>query len=174
MLFFFGVLLFILVNIGYHIIVLNLEYEKRVLTKLFNEKAFKVHAFVSMTLWTVTGLIILAFQLLDHPNFHNFPPMSAIGGIFLVIGIFIGLMGYLALGLTRSLHYNFFFEMTENVVKRGIYKYLDNPQYEGLFFILLGFAFLTDSLYNLIIFLEVLILMVLLKYIEDKPIDVSR
>jgi protein-S-isoprenylcysteine O-methyltransferase Ste14 len=158
------------VNIGYHIIVLYFEYEKKVLTKLFEEKAFKVHAFVSMTLWIVTGLMIIAFQLLDHPKFHDFPPMSIIGGIFLIIGIVLGSLGYLTLGLTRSLHYNFFSEITERVVKKGIYKYIDNPQYEGLFFILLGFALLTDSLYNLVIFLEVLILMVLLKYVEDKPI----
>ena len=163
-------LTFIFINVGYHITILYFEYERKFLTEIFHDRAFIVHAIISMTLWSLNALFIFALQFSDHPSLHNFPPMSMIGGIFLVIGIIIGLLGYLTLGLSRSLHYNFFFPSKKTVVTKGIYKYLYNPQYEGFFLILLGFALFTDSLYNLFIFLEFLILIPLLSYIESKPL----
>ncbi len=163
-------MLFIFINLSYHIIVLYFEYEKKVLTKILKTKAFTFHSFISMTLWSINGLMIVAFQLSDHPVLHNFQPISLLGGIFLVIGIIIGTLGYLTLGLVRSLHYNFFYDIENKIILKGIYSYLSNPEYVGFLFILLGLAFLTDSLYNLIIFLEFLILIIPLKYIEDKPI----
>jgi len=163
-------MLFTFINLSYHIIILYFEYEKKVLTSIFHNQAFNIHSLISMALWSINGLMILALQFSDHPKFHNFPPLSIIGGIFFVIGVILGLLGYLTLGLVRSLHYNFFFKIDQKIVRKGIYKYLDNPEYEGLLLILLGYALYTDSLFNLIIFLEFLILIVPLKFIEDKPL----
>ena len=163
-------MLFTFANLSYHIIILYFEYEKKVLTNLFHSKAFTVHSLISMALWSLNGLMVIALQFSDHPKFHNFPPMSIIGSIFFIVGVILGLLGYLTLGLVRSLHYNFFFKIEYKIIKKGIYKYLNNPQYVGLFLILLGYALYTDSLYNLIIFLEFFILVSILKYIEDKPL----
>ncbi|MHA1226325.1 MAG: methyltransferase [Candidatus Hodarchaeales archaeon] len=142
------------------------------MTNIFHEKAFLIHSLISMTLWSVNGLMVIALQLTEHPTLLNNQSLSILGNLLLVIGVIIGLWGYLTLGMTRSLHYNFFAQMkSENkVVTTGIYSYIKDPEYLGLFLILLGLTLASDSFYNFLIFVEFSILLIPLKIVEDKPL----
>ena len=84
-------------------------------------------------------------------------------------GSILSIWGFIILGIKRSLCLNFFKEGVP-IVKSSIYKYIKNPEDYGLWLALLGLAFFTGSLYNLVIALEFVVLMIPHMIIENIPL----
>lgn len=77
----------------------------------------------------------------------------------LISGLIVALWALKLLGIKRALCLNFF-EENVPVVKRSLYKYINNPLDYGFWIALIGFALFTGSMYNLIIAGEFIIVMI--------------
>jgi protein-S-isoprenylcysteine O-methyltransferase Ste14 len=91
------------------------------------------------------------------------------GLILLLSGIILASWAFKLLGLRRSLCVNFF-EENIPVVKTSVYKYIKNPQDNGLWAGLVGLAIFTGSIYNLVIALEFITIMIPHQILENKPL----
>jgi protein-S-isoprenylcysteine O-methyltransferase Ste14 len=119
--------------------------------------------------WAVSFCLILFLQFKKHPFFHNSAVLKYAGLIFLVTGLVIAIWGLCLLGVKRSFGLNFF-EENVPVVKKSLYKTIKNPEEYGFWMAVLGFAFFTRSLFNLVIALEFIILMIPHLLIENIPL----
>ena len=87
----------------------------------------------------------------------------------MVSGLVIAIWGFCLLGVKRSFGLNFF-EQNVPVVKKSLYKTIKNPEEFGFWMTVLGFAFFTRSLFNMVIALELIILMIPNIFIENIPL----
>ncbi|MGM0568143.1 MAG: methyltransferase [Elusimicrobiota bacterium] len=148
---------------------LCIQYKKNKMTEYFGDKDFKVHSLITSFLWFFMFLLFFLLQLEKHPSFHNIEIFRLAGAILLVLGLIVCLWAFLLMGIKRSLAVNFY-RSNIPLQKSGIYKYLKNPETAGLCWALIGFAFFTSSLYNIIIAFEFTILMIPHTIIENKPL----
>jgi protein-S-isoprenylcysteine O-methyltransferase Ste14 len=112
---------------------------------------------------------MIALQFERHPLFHQSIILRHLGLILLIGGAVLALWGFKLLGLKRSLGLNFF-EEDVTVVQKSLYKYVKNPEDYGLWMILLGFALLTRSTYNLVIAIEFIVIMIPHIILESRPL----
>lgn len=166
---FLSTIFFIFLMIVLHCVSLYSEIKWKKMTSLFKNNAFFVHSFMSLTTWTVTFVLIVILQLNDYPRFLLPDIVIFLGYPIIVLGIIIAMSGFVTLGLRRSLHINIFDPSTIKKIGTGIYKFINDPEYLGFYIILIGFICVTDSIYNLVITLEFLILMIPLRTIENIP-----
>ncbi|MFO7889154.1 MAG: methyltransferase [bacterium] len=154
-----------------HIESLFLILQKRgqLLTKWFGKYAFKIHAAITLSLWSITFILIFFLQLHSHPQFHDHLFLKYTGSIATVAGLILAVWGFSLLGLKRALCLNFY-EKNVPQVKKSLYKYIKNPLDIGLWTALLGFALWTGSLFNLIIAGEFILVMLPHIRLENKPL----
>jgi len=72
--------------------------------------------------------------------------------------------------LIKKSRFNFF-ERYVLIVKTSLYKYIKNPMDIGLWMALIGFAFFTRSIYNLIIAIEFVVIMIPHIMLENIPLQ---
>jgi protein-S-isoprenylcysteine O-methyltransferase Ste14 len=149
---------------------LTLQLKGRKLTKWFGKNAFNIQMIFTGSFWFVTFFLIIILQFDEHPSFHNCIILKYIGLILLVGGIIMGAWPFRLLGLKRSLCLNFFEEKVP-IVKHPLFKYVKNPEDYGLWIALVGFALFTESLYNLAIAVEFIIIMMPHIKLENKPME---
>ena len=87
----------------------------------------------------------------------------------MVTGISIAVWGFIILGFKRSMCLNFYRKDIE-IVRAKLYQYIKNPLDYGLWTLLVGYALLSTSLYNLTIAIEFIIVMIPHIYVENIPI----
>jgi protein-S-isoprenylcysteine O-methyltransferase Ste14 len=170
---FFLSLISIFVAINGETLLLVLQYKRKLLSKLFSDKAFLIHAILALFFWTIMcGLFIfLQLFLVDHPKFHNNPLLAGFGFILILIGLIISVLGFYQLGLKKSLCINFYEEKySDSVINSSIYRYFSNPEDLGLWFMLIGLTFITGSILNAILSLEFILLMISHINIENIPL----
>jgi len=148
---------------------LRLQLKGKKLSKWFGKKAFTIHAWLISILWSLTFLMIFILQYFEHPYFHEFYILSSLGLIFILFGLGIAILALFLLGIKRALHLNFFKDKVQ-VINSSLYKYFENPITYGFWMALIGFAFFTRSLYNLIIAIEFILLMIPVMLIENIPV----
>ena len=150
-------------------LLLILQRKGKYVTKWLGRYAFTFHAFLTIVLWIITFVLIFILQLRSHPRFHNYLIIQYTGLVLTIAGVLLALWGFSLLGLKRALCLNFY---QENVpmVTRSIYKYIKNPLDIGLWTALIGFAFWTDSIYNLIIAVVFILVMIPHIWLENKPL----
>ena len=102
--------------------------------------------------------------------FHFDRFFQLIGLVLLVTGLVVSTWGFIILGVKRSLCLNFF-EENVPVVKSSIYRYLRNPEVNGFWAAMAGFALFTRSYYNLIIAVEYILLMIPHSKLENRPLN---
>jgi protein-S-isoprenylcysteine O-methyltransferase Ste14 len=161
-------IVFVFLTISVESLMLALQLGGRKLTRWFGEKAFTVHALVTVCFWVVTSCLLLALQFHDHPSLHGIPALRYVGIGLLVVGAAVALWAFVLLGPRRSLCLNFF-EKGVPTVTRSLYKYLRNPMDLGMCVALAGLAAATDSIYNLIVGLEFIALMIPHAMLENRP-----
>jgi protein-S-isoprenylcysteine O-methyltransferase Ste14 len=162
-------LIFVFLTISVESVNFILQWKGKKLTRWLGQNAFKYHAVATGLLWAITFCLMVALQFKRHPLFHQSIILKHLGLILLIGGAVLALWGFKLLGWKRSLGLNFF---EENVpgVKESIYKYVKNPEDYGLWMILLGFALLTRSTYNLVIGVEFIVLMIPHIMLESRPL----
>lgn len=138
---------------------LILQLKGRKLTKWFGSRAFALHMVITGGLWVITFIVILLLQMKDHPIFHERIVLQYTGFVLLIGGGAVTLWAFRVLGLKRALCLNFF-EEGVTAATEGPYNYFSNPLDYGLWTALIGFAFLTGSLYNLVIAVEFIMVMI--------------
>ena len=157
-----------------HYLSLYLQYRYRVYTIFFKKRDFFVHFIFTSLLWIIWILLFFVFFPND-PNynlpFYNqlFKPFGFIMSIFGLILIILS--GYL-LGLRRAWGIRYFEKNYKNdIEKRGPYKYLNNPIYDGFILFFLGKALANNSIFYLLISLECYLLFnVFLSSFENKEV----
>jgi len=167
---FYAIVLLIILMVVMHCVDLYSEIKFKKMTQLFKQKAFFIHSFMSLTTWSLSFFLIFVLQFTDQPRFE-FPEILILSGLpIMILGIILSMIGYLTLGLKRSLHSNVFYPNTSKRIKKGIYKYISDPEYIGFYMILIGLTLITTSFYNLIITIEFILVMIPLRIIENMPI----
>lgn len=146
-----------------------LQLKRRKFSQWFGKNAFKVHMAITGFFWSVSSLLIVILQFKKHPFFHNSAVLKYAGLIVLASGLFISIWGFRLLGVKRSFGLNFF-EDSVPVVKKSLYKTIKNPEEYGFWMAVLGFALFTQSLYNLVIALEFIILQIPHMFVENIPL----
>jgi protein-S-isoprenylcysteine O-methyltransferase Ste14 len=161
--------IFVFLTISVESVNFIFQWKGKKLTRWLGQNAFKYHALTTGLLWTITFCLMIALQFERHPLFHQSIILRHLGLILLIGGAVSALWGFKALGLKRSLGLNFF-EENVPVVRGSIYKYVKNPEDYGLWMILLGFALLTRSSYNLVIAAEFIVIMIPHIMLESWPL----
>lgn len=162
-------ILFIFLSIFLESVNLILQIKGKKLTKWFGNRAFTVHAIITLSFWGLSWFFLVLVQFYQHPVFHDILFLKILGIILLIIGGVISSWGYILLGLKRSLCLNFF-EDDVSIEEHTLFKYLKNPEDFGLWILLAGFALFTGSVYNLIFFIEYVVLMVPHIFLESVPL----
>lgn len=87
----------------------------------------------------------------------------------MIIGAVLAIRAFSIFGLKRTLCINFYRRDIE-VIKSSLYKYINNPMDYGLWAFLVGFAFFSRSLQNLLIAGVFIVVMIPHIMIENIPI----
>lgn len=151
--------IFVFLTIFVESVNLLLQLRGRKLTKWLGKNAFNFHMKSTLFFWVITFCLIVILQFNEHPVLHNNSIVKCIGLIMLISGLIVALWALKLLGIKRALCLNFF-EENVPVVKRSLYKYINNPLDYGFWIALIGFALFTGSMYNLIIAGEFIIVMI--------------
>ena len=146
------------------IIILYLQKTYKLLSRIFGSYAFYIHGALSLINWCVLGTVVIMLQYEQHPQFNFLP--STLWVILLLVGILISSLAFAQLGLRRSLHINFY-QLNIPTLRTEIYLYLKNPEYTGFWMILIGLTMLTQSWYNLLLTIFIIILMIPLQVLEN-------
>jgi protein-S-isoprenylcysteine O-methyltransferase Ste14 len=149
---------------------LILQLKGRTLSRWFGKNAFRIHMTTTATLWVITFCLIVYLQFGKHALFHSSIILKYAGLSLLIVGLILAFWAFRLLGLKRALCLNFF---EDNVpeVKESLYKYLKNPLDYGIWMMLVGFAVFTQSVYNLVIAVEFIIIMIPHIILENKALN---
>ena len=166
---FFLTLIFAFLAIFVESINLILQLKGKRLTKWFGKNAFSIHMLTTAFFWAITFCLIVYLQFGNHPLFHSSIILKYAGLSLLIVGLLLAFWAFKLLGLKRALCLNFFKENVP-VVKESLYKYIKNPLDYGIWMVLVGFAIFTQSIYNLVIAVEFIIIMTPHIILENKPL----
>jgi protein-S-isoprenylcysteine O-methyltransferase Ste14 len=149
---------------------LILQLNGRKLSRWFGTNAFRIHMITTSSFWVITFCLIIYLQFGKHPLFHSSIILKYTGLILLIVGVITAFSAFRLLGLRRALCLNFF---EDNVpkVRESLYKYVKNPLDYGIWMVLVGFAIFTQSVYNLVIAAEFIIIMIPHIILENKALS---
>ena len=165
--------IFVFLTVFVESVNLLLQLKGKILSRWFGKNAFVIHAVITLAFWTVAFCFVFALQFEKHPHFHNSDFLKYVGFALMIPGLIMAVWGFKLLGLKRALCLNFFKENIQ-LIDHPLYHYVKNPTDYGFWFMLLGFALFSQSLYNLIIALEFIILMIPHIYLENVPLKVKK
>ena len=165
--------IFVFLTVFVESVNLLLQLKGKILSRWFGKNAFVIHAVITLAFWTVAFCFVFALQFEKHPYFHNSDFLKYVGFALMIPGLIMAVWGFKLLGLKRALCLNFF---KENVplIDHPLYYYVKNPSDYGFWLMMLGFALFSQSLYNLIIVLEFIILMIPHIYLENVPLKINN
>jgi protein-S-isoprenylcysteine O-methyltransferase Ste14 len=123
--------------------------------------------------WVMEFCLMVILQFEDHPLFSTNVSLKYVGSILLISGLILVYWSLRLLGLKRALCLNFF-QQNVPVVRKSLYKYIKNPLDYGIWLALVGFAIFTQSIYNLVIAVEFIIIMISHIALENKPLNKQR
>jgi protein-S-isoprenylcysteine O-methyltransferase Ste14 len=166
-------LLFAFLAIFVESVSLILQLKDRRLSRWFGTKAFGIHMITTSTFWVITFCLIVYLQFSKHPPFHSSIILKYAGLSLLIAGVILAFWAFRLLGLKRALCLNFFEDNVPEVTG-SLYRYLKNPLDYGVWMTLVGFAIFTQSVYNLVIAVEFIIIMVPHIILENKALNKQR
>jgi protein-S-isoprenylcysteine O-methyltransferase Ste14 len=131
------------------------------LARWWGPNAFAVYNVITLAPWTAVVVLYSLLQFTQHPALPwEGRWLQVIGGFLIVIGTSLALWVAVLFGPARLNGVRFFLPASVKVrVVSGPFRRLENPMYSGYFLLLLGIALLRNSLYDLAIALESLILL---------------
>ena len=131
------------------------------LSRWWGGRAFAIYNLITLIPWVAFLLTYVTLQFRQHPLLPwSSLWLQVIGGILAVLGAFLALWVATLFGPARLNGSRHFTGATEEErIKSGPFRWIDNPMYTGYFLVLLGIALWQNSLYDLIIALEALLLL---------------
>jgi len=120
-------------------------------------------------LWIITALIFTALQFQPHPGVAPRSGIIAAAVAMMLTGGAVAVGGVLILGWRRSLCLNFY-EPATPVCSHRLFRLVRHPMDYGFWLLLMGFAWLTGSYYNLLVALTWIGLMIPHQVIENWPL----
>lgn len=138
-----------------------LQQRGETLTRRLGRYAFPAYNFVTLVPWAAFVVTYAILQLESHPGL----PLSgmwvqALGVLLFLVGSFLAGWVAVLLGPARLNGLRFFDPaIRRDRVLSGPFRLMRNPMYTGFFLVFLGAAFWKDSLYDLAIALESLVLL---------------
>ncbi len=162
-------LAFVFLTVSVESLVFILQLKGHKFSQWFGKNAFRVHIIITGFFWALSFCFILLLQFKKHPLFHNSVVLKYAGLMVLISGLIIAIWGFCLLGIKRSFGQNFFEEKVP-VLKKSLYKSIKNPEEYGFWMAVLGFALFTQSLVNLVIAFEFIILMIPHMCVENIPL----
>jgi protein-S-isoprenylcysteine O-methyltransferase Ste14 len=131
------------------------------LTRWWGSRAFAIYNVITLIPWTAFVLVYVMFQFTPHPALPwEGLWLQVLGGILIFAGVYVALWVGILLGPARLNGVRFFDPaLQEERAVSGPFRWLENPMYTGYFLVLLGVALLRNSLYDVVIALESLLLL---------------
>lgn len=131
------------------------------LTRWWGIHAFAIYNIITLLPWTAFVLVYVVFQFTEHPALPwEGLWLQVTGGILIFAGVSVALWVAILLGPARLNGRRFFQPaLQEERVVSGPFRWLENPMYTGYFLMFLGIALLRNSLYDVVIALESLLLL---------------
>jgi protein-S-isoprenylcysteine O-methyltransferase Ste14 len=130
------------------------------LTRWWGSRAFSIYNVITLIPWTAFALVYLVLQFTPHPALPwEGLWLQVFGGLLIFIGASVALWVAILLGPAKLNGLRFFKPLREEQVVSGPFRWLKNPMYTGYFLVFLGVALLKNSLYDLAIALESLLLL---------------
>ena len=131
------------------------------LSRWWGGRAFSIYNFITVAPWTAFLLLYVTLQFRQHPELP-WPSLwvQVLGVVLVLAGAVLALQVAILLGPARLNGLRHFTGATgvERIVS-GPFRWMDNPMYTGYFFVLLGVALWKNSLYDLVIASESLLLL---------------
>lgn len=131
------------------------------LSRLWGARAFSIYNFVTLVPWAAFLLFYVTLQFKHHPQLP-WPSLwlEILGAVLAVSGAALALWVATLFGPARLNGLRHFTGATnEERILTGPFRWMNNPMYTGYFLILLGIALWQNSLYDLVIALESLLLL---------------
>jgi protein-S-isoprenylcysteine O-methyltransferase Ste14 len=131
------------------------------LTRWWGTHAFAIYNVITLIPWAAFVLVYVVFQFTEHPALPwEGIWLQIIGGILIFAGLSEALWVAILLGPARLNGLRFFSpSLQKERVISGPFRWLENPMYTGYFLVFLGIALLRNSLYDVVIALESLLLL---------------
>ncbi len=140
---------------------ISLQQASSRLSKWWGSRAFFFYNIITLIPWVAFVLSYVVLQFEAHPPLPlEGRWLQIIGGILFLSGTSLALWVAKLMGPARLNGLRHFApELEEERVTSGPFQWLKNPMYTGYFLVLLGVAFSINSLYDLAIALESLLLL---------------
>ncbi len=138
-----------------------LQHTSGRLSSWWGSLAFPIYNVITLIPWAAFALAYVTLQFRQHPPlpWSNLW-LQVIGGILVVSGTCLSVWVATLFGPARLNGLRHFAGATkEERIASGPFRWIDNPMYTGYFLILLGIALWQNSLYDLVIALESLLLL---------------
>lgn len=128
---------------------------------------WQLHFFFNGILWFLLFALLVAFQFKTPPIY--FPLwLKVLGGISIFTGLFLAIKSFSLLGINRAMGIRFFFPERAKRISSNIYRFLNNPMYDGFLLILIGAGFIFGIVTDFIIgFTSFILLNIFLASIEN-------
>lgn len=156
-----------------HYLSLKIQDRYQFYTKTFGKFGFWIHFILTFLLWIYLGKLLSGVSL---PSLGllpiSFRGMEAVGDILNVAGTVAIIWSILILSIKRMWGVRYFERQThERFEKRGPYRLLNNPMYNGFSLLFLASAFINNSSSHLFLSIESFVLFGLLSKFENKRIN---
>ena len=131
------------------------------LSRWWGGRAFAIYNLITLIPWVAFLLTYVTLQFEQHPTLPwSSLWLQVIGGFLALSGAVLALWVARLFGPARLNGLRHFIGATdEERIGYGPFRWIDNPMYTGYFLILMGIALWQNSLYDLIIALESLLLL---------------
>lgn len=134
-------------------------------------KLWKLHLYSNGTLWVVlAGWIVTVQFSLPH---YMYPPWARLFGLPLIlIGLLLAVQARLLLGRNQAMGIRFFFPEKAKRIQSSLYRFLNNPMYDGFILIFIGsglaFGIVEDFYFSIASFLLLNIFLASIENFEFK------
>lgn len=136
------------------------------LTRIWKENAFKffcITTFIPWILFLVGECYLISSDL---GNIIQYSFLLAIGLLLIILGILLIIRSVQVLGFKNYAGYRFFNKNSrDRLVHKDIFRYMQNPSYNGFILVFLGFGFMLNSFEQIVL---AGLSFVLLNFIEAK------
>lgn len=101
-------------------------------------KVWLAHYWINGSLWLFVIVWIIVLQFTIPRTYLN--NLKYLGIFFIFSGTFLAFRSFLNLGLNQAMGLRFFFPDKARKVSKGLYKFLNNPMYDGFISVFLGLS----------------------------------
>lgn len=122
------------------------------------EKIWRIHFIFNGILWVI-NLAGAVWEQFSPPDISYTGAIRVGGLVFIILGAWLVAKSGKALGIKRTMGFNIFFPEKTEWLRSGIYKFLNNPMYDGFILLFAGLGFALGITENFIYAAETFLLL---------------